>query len=99
MVEDIYAQSNNEIVAQLGKRFQRYRKQMGLTQKQLDEITGISVFTISAFEKGTGMGLSLTSFTNMMRSLEQLDQIDALLPELPETPKALYEKQFKQRRK
>ena len=98
MKDEIYAHSNYDIASMLGKRFQTYRKQMRLTQKQLSEKTGLSIFTISSFEKGTGTGLSLTSFISMIRAIEQLEQIDALLPELPESPKALYEKQIKRKR-
>jgi DNA-binding helix-turn-helix protein len=98
MREDIYASSNHEIAVMLGRRFQNYRKRMKLTQKQLAELTGISVFTISAFEKGMGTGLSLTSFIGMMRAIDQLEQLDALLPELPESPRDLFEKQMKQKK-
>ena len=92
MEKDIYAYSNREIAASLGRRFQEYRKRMGYTQKVLAEKTGISVFTISSFEQGTGVGLSLTIFISMMRAIEQLEQMEALLPDLPESPKALFER-------
>ena len=90
MNEDIYESSNQEIAALLGKRFQEYRKRMGYTQKALSEKTGLSVFTISSFEKGTGTGLSLASFLALMRSIEQLESVANLLPELPESPKTLF---------
>lgn len=98
MKEDIYALSNREIAAALGKRFQSYRKQMGYTQKTLAEKTGISIFTIGSFEKGKGVGLSLSSFIMLMRAIEQLDQIAELLPELPISPKALFEQGNKDKR-
>lgn len=98
MVTGIYAKSNSEIAVEIGSRFQQYRKRMGFTQKQVAEKTGLSVFTISSFEKGTGTGLSLSAFISLMRSIEQLEQVENLLPELPESPKAIYERQLKRKR-
>ena len=95
MTKDIYALSNREMVATLGKRFQQYRKRMGFTQKTLSEKTGTSIFTISSFEKGTGTGLSLSTFIALMRAVEGLEQIEALLPEQPRSPKDLFEEEQK----
>ena len=99
MVSDIYAKSNRQLAEELGHRFRQYRQRIGYTQKDIAEKSGLSIFTISAFEKGTGTGLSLAGFIALLRSLEQLDQLSALLPGLPESPKAMYEKQLKKQKR
>jgi transcriptional regulator with XRE-family HTH domain len=97
MYAEIYEQSGVELIRGLGKRFREYRKRMGLTQKQVAEKSGLSVFTISTFEKGDGIGITMASFIKMLRAIEFLEEIDKLLPELPESPRALYYKQYKKR--
>nr|WP_320058222.1 helix-turn-helix transcriptional regulator [uncultured Bacteroides sp.] len=67
MKDDIYAQSNSDIIRELGTRFKDYRKRMGLTQKEVAAHTGLSVFTISTFENGTFTGLTLSSFLKYSR--------------------------------
>lgn len=99
MKEDIYALSNREIAADIGKRLRAYRKRMGLTRKALSEKSGVSDFTIGTFERGDNPGLSLISLLALMRSIEQLDQIADLLPELPVSPKELFEQERNKSRK
>ena len=48
----IEAKSNAEIISELGGRFKEYRLFCDLTQKEVAEKAGVSVFTISQFEKG-----------------------------------------------
>ena len=56
---DIYAFSNAELVSMLGRRFKDYRIRCRLTQKELAEITGVSVPTIRNFENGKSYNVSL----------------------------------------
>lgn len=68
---------------------------MGLTQKQVSEQSGLSVFTISSFENGSSTGITLASLIKLLRAINFLEEIDKLLPELPESPRALWMKQQK----
>lgn len=93
MTGNIYEKSGAEIVAELGKRFREYRKRMGLTQKEIAVQSGLSIFTISEFEKGTGTGITMASLIKLLRAIDSLEEIEKLLPPLPVSPRALYRKQ------
>ena len=95
MYNELYEQSGNDIIPQLGKRYSNYRKRMGYTQKEVSEKSGLSVFTISTFEHGSSAGVTLASFIRLLRAIDILDEIEKLLPELPESPRTLFKKQQK----
>ena len=79
-----------EIVAMLGRRFKDYRIGCDMTQKEVSEQSGLSVFTISGFENGTQTGLTMSSFIKLMRAIGEVGQMDELLPELPQSPSERY---------
>lgn len=87
--------SGYEIIQELGKRFAQYRKRMGMTQKEVSEKSGLSVFTISGFENGSQTGISMASYIKMLRALDIVDFMEEALPELPESPRDLYYKSHK----
>ena len=89
--------SASEIVRLLGRRYSTYRRRMKFTQKQVSEQSGLSIFTISSFENGSGTGISLASFTRMLRAIGCLDELTNVLPELPVSPALLYKKQKSRR--
>lgn len=95
MNNELYAKSGYQLIQELGKRYSEYRKRMGLTQKQVSEQSGLSVFTISSFENGSSTGITLASLIKLLRAINFLEEIDKLLPELPESPRALWMKQQK----
>jgi transcriptional regulator with XRE-family HTH domain len=97
MLSEIYEQSGSELIRELGLRYKQYRKRMGLTQKEVAVQSGLSVFTISSFENGSQVGLTLASFIRLLRAIEELDEVEKLLPELPESPRAVYERLYKKR--
>lgn len=97
MYSNLYEQSGSEIIQQLGKRYSQYRKRMGLTQKEVSEKSGLSLFTISSFENGSTTGITLASLLKLLRAIDNLEQIETLLPELPESPRALFKKQQKRK--
>ena len=67
MYSDIYEKSGFEIIRELGKRYSDYRKRMGYTLKEVDEKSGLSVFTISSFENGSSTGITFASFIRLLR--------------------------------
>ena len=82
--------SGTEIIQTLGKRYTQYRKRAKMTQKEVSEQSGLSVFTISGFENGTQTGLTMSSFIKLMRAIGEVRQMDELLPELPQSPSERY---------
>ena len=48
----IEEKSNSEIISELGSRFKEYRLLCDMTQREVAEKSGVSIFTISQFEKG-----------------------------------------------
>jgi transcriptional regulator with XRE-family HTH domain len=92
MYHEIYEQTGSDIIRQLGKKFSVYRKRMKVTQKEVAEKSGLSIFTISSFENGSSVGITLASFLKLLRSIDCLEEIDKLLPELPMSPRVIFEK-------
>lgn len=93
MKDNLYEKSGAELIMNLGRRFRDYRKRIGMTQKEVSHKSGLSVFTISAFEKGSSTGITMSSFLKLLRAIDYLDEIEKILPPLPQSPRALYKKQ------
>lgn len=87
------------IIQELGKRYAQYRKRLKLTQKQVSEHSGLSIYTISCFENGTQTGLTIASFIKLLRAIDYVDEISKLLPPLCESPRELYLKQHQKSQK
>ncbi len=76
---------NNEIfLKQLGERIRRHRMQRNLTQKELAEKSGISIFTIAQMEKGNSVSMSM--FVDVLRAMKLLNNFEYLLPEVGISP-------------
>ncbi|MBO7115950.1 MAG: helix-turn-helix domain-containing protein [Prevotella sp.] len=84
--EDIYAKTNAELIIELGRRFKEYRLTCRMTQKEVAELAGVSLFTIKAFENGRTYNITMGSFLAMLRAINFLEEIEKLLPDLPPTP-------------
>ncbi|HHV40769.1 MAG: helix-turn-helix transcriptional regulator [Bacteroidota bacterium] len=76
--------SNTEVIQEIGRRIKNYRLRKKLTQQQLAEKAGISVFTVAQIEKGNSVSLSM--LIAAMRGLRLLDNLELLLPELEISP-------------
>jgi DNA-binding XRE family transcriptional regulator len=87
--EDIYAKTNPELIMELGSRFKEYRLTCRMTQKQVAEQAGVSLFTIKAFESGRAYNITMGSFLAMLRAINYLEEIEKLLPEIPPTPEMI----------
>ena len=53
-MEDYSEYSVTELVRLLGSRFKEYRLRANMTQKEVAEMSGLSMMTIHRFENGTG---------------------------------------------
>lgn len=82
----IEEKSNNEIISELGSRFREYRMFCNLTQKEVAVKSGVSVFTISQFEKGETGNIGFGTILSLLRSIGFISEAEKLLPPLPMMP-------------
>ena len=82
----IEAKSNSEIISELGGRFKQYRLFSNLTQKEVAIKAGVSIFTISQFEKGEAKNIGFGNILSLLRSIGFLQEAEKLLPPLPMLP-------------
>lgn len=87
--EELYGKSNSELIMELGNRFKEYRLACRMTQKEVAEKAGISLFTVKTFESGKAYNITMGSFISMLRAISFLEEIEKLLPELPPTPEMI----------
>ena len=82
---DYYEYSIPELISLLGQRFKDYRLRSEMTQKDVEEQSGITINTIHKFENGKAGNMSLGTFLLLMKSIGCIQQLDEVLPELPES--------------
>ena len=87
--EDIYGKTNPELIMELGSRFKEYRLTCRMTQKEVAEQAGVSLFTVKAFESGRAYNITMGSFLGMLRAISFLEEVEKLLPELPPIPEMI----------
>lgn len=75
-----------ELVRMLGERFKDYRLRSQLTQKEVANLTGLTVPTVQRFENGLSGNISLATFLLLMKAIGCIDGLDELMPEQPESP-------------
>ena len=90
---DWFYMTDKAAMEEMGQRLRSYRKKRKLSQKQLAERTGLSIFTIAQIEQGKAV--SLSSLLPVLRELRLLNNLDALIPNIPESPISLLRKQRK----
>lgn len=76
-------ETNFELITEIGRRYKTYRKALKMSQKEVAEKTGISLFTISAFENGRGQGISLSHFAALLEALDLRGNLSETVPEIP----------------
>lgn len=75
-----------ELVKMLGVRFKDYRLRAQLTQKDVAELTGLTVPTVQRFENGLSGNISLNTFLLLLKAIGCINGLDELMPEQPESP-------------
>lgn len=75
-----------ELVKMLGRRFKDYRMRANWTQKEVAEMSGLSILTIHRFENGSVGNISLSTFLLLLKSVGCINDLDELMPEQPESP-------------
>lgn len=89
--------SEEEILAELGRRLRRTRLSQNVTQQQLATRSGVSPRTISGAERGEDLRFS--TLVRLLRALGRLDGIEALLPAPQVSPLELLERRGQQRQR
>lgn len=93
---DLYAQTNDAILRQIGFKLKELRIEKNMKQAELADASGVSVFTISSVENGKTT--SLLTFVQLLRALEQLDYLNSFFQEETISPIA-YAKLMKNNKK
>lgn len=78
-----YIPSSYEVIEELGRAYRKYRRSIGLSQKDIHDKTGVAMSTISSFENGRGQGLSLAHFSSMLSAVGLEDGLQCIVPEVP----------------
>ena len=78
--------SVTELVRLLGSRFKDYRLRANMTQKEVAEMSGLSMMTIHRFENGTVKNISLSTFLLLLKAVGSINDLNELMPEQPESP-------------
>lgn len=75
-----------ELVKMLGTRFKDYRQRSRLTQKEVADLTGLTVPTVQRFENGLSGNISLATFLLLMKAIGCIGGLDELMPEQSDSP-------------
>lgn len=79
--------NNSEVIIEIGERLRKQRINKKLTQKQLAEKAGLSLFTVAQIEKGNS--ISLNMLIALLRALQMLDNLQFLVPDQVISPISL----------
>ena len=82
MLSDL--QSNDAVLAELGRRLERQRLARNVTQQQMAEQAGIGRATLQRLERGESV--QTTSLIKLLRALDLLGSLDDALPHAIERP-------------
>lgn len=81
---DLYAQTNDAILRQIGSKLKELRIEKNMKQAELADASGVSVFTISSVENGKTT--SLLTIVQLLRALGHLDYLDSFFQEETVSP-------------
>lgn len=71
-------------LTELGKRLKYYRVNVGLTQRELEYKSGVSLRSISRFEQG--VSIQLESLIKILCALDLENNLDLLIPDQTKRP-------------
>lgn len=66
------------VIRKLGSDYASLRHQKNLTQKEVAKKSGLSVFTISTFESGSLVGLTMSTYIKLLQAIESKEMIERL---------------------
>lgn len=91
------ASTNDEILAELGRRLERYRLQQNRTLADVAREAGVGLRTAARAEAGENP--TLATMVKLLRALGRLEALDSFLPEPLVSPIQLAELSGKQRQR
>ncbi len=75
----VFFSSTNEVLSEIGSRMKAARIAMSITQKEMAEMTNLSLRTISNLE--AGKDVSFSTVIEVLRALGQLQSLEIMIPE------------------
>ena len=85
-MKDYSEYSVTELVRLLGSRFKDYRLRANMTQKEVAEMSGLSMMTVHRFENGAIKNIPLGTFLLLLKAVGSINDLNELMPEQPESP-------------
>ncbi len=79
-----------DVLVELGKKLQQYRKHLGLSQQQLADKIGISRYRISNIERGENFTMEV--FIRLLKTYNKLNDMQQLFEISSISPKELFQK-------
>ena len=76
--------SNSAIIEEVGKRLKDYRLRRKLTQQEVADHAGISIFSVAQIERGKAVTMSV--FLSVLRTLRLLENFELFIPEIGISP-------------
>jgi len=76
--------SNSAIIEEVGKRLKDYRIRRKLTQQEVADHAGISIFSVAQIERGKAVTMSV--FLSVLRTLRLLENFEMFIPEIGISP-------------
>jgi transcriptional regulator with XRE-family HTH domain len=73
---------NQDILADIGNRLKQHRLNQHLTAGELSNKSGVSIRTITGFERGE-KNISLSNLIEILRALRLINNLEELFPEIP----------------
>ncbi|HKM02923.1 MAG TPA: helix-turn-helix domain-containing protein [Bacilli bacterium] len=90
------AESNKAILKDIGTRLKERRISLSITQKELSELSGVSLRTIANIENGKNA--SFDNIISILKKLKMIENISLLFPETKIDPIALLTSKKKRQR-
>ena len=78
---DYSTYSAPDLVRLLGTRFKDYRLKANMTQKEVAEMTGLTIPTIQRFENGLSRNITLATFLLLMKAVGCINGLDEMMPD------------------
>jgi transcriptional regulator with XRE-family HTH domain len=89
--------TDDAVLTELGRRFERHRLQRNRTQAEMAEEAGIGRATLQRIERG--QSVQSTSLIKLLRALGLLSALDVALPESVDLPIAELEREQRRTRR
>ena len=87
----IFQATDEQILGELHERLVKMRRSCCFSQRELAELSGVSIATIKRIETHKDKDISLTVIIRLLRTMTRMEGIGGLVPEVPDSPFLLHE--------